>query len=64
MIKLENSYHGTLKMANGVYVSSKSDSKLHGYGLKNVKRIAQKYHGSLELSHDENRFYVTVILYI
>lgn len=64
LIKLENSHHGKLKKVNGVYVSSKADSKLHGYGLKNVLNIAQKYHGTLEATHDSNRFYTTIILYI
>ena len=64
MIKIENSHNGTLKMTNRMYQSSKKNSNLHGYGLKNVKRVVEKYHGTIDLVHDNHTFYATIIIYI
>lgn len=64
LIKIENSHNGTLKMTNRMYQSSKKNSNLHGYGLKNVKRVVEKYHGTIDLVHDNHTFYATIIIYI
>lgn len=36
----------------------------HGFGLKNVRRIAEKYHGQLTINKDGNIFEATVLLMI
>lgn len=42
--------------------SSQKLSCLHGIGLSNVKREAEKYDGSLDIQIEENEFLVTVLL--
>lgn len=39
-------------------------SEEHGFGLKNIRRIAQKYHGSLEITHRSNEFCADVLLFL
>lgn len=34
----------------------------HGYGLKNVRQLVEKYHGSLEITQENHRFVVTACL--
>ena len=42
--------------------STKHDVKNHGIGLRNVERVAEKYHGSLLLSCNENEFSADISL--
>lgn len=37
-------------------VSTKKDKENHGYGMKNVHRIIEKYDGSIEMKWEENMF--------
>ena len=45
--------------------SQKMDKNFHGYGIKSMKRVAEKYDGHLELyySEEERRFHTIVYLY-
>ena len=36
--------------------TTKADSLNHGFGLRNVKNIVNKYHGYLDLQHENNIF--------
>lgn len=36
----------------------------HGYGLKNVQRIVEKYHGSLTIEHVDDVFHASVLLFL
>lgn len=42
--------------------TSKEDKKMHGFGLKNVNLIAQKYDGKMEIHKNKGSFQVNVIL--
>lgn len=39
-------------------------SSEHGYGLKNIQKIAEKHHGSLETSVEDGFFCVSVLLFL
>lgn len=43
--------------------TSKADKRHHGWGLKNVRKIVQKYHGSLEYKVENHSFVVTAMLF-
>lgn len=40
-IRLENTYAGELKFEGGLPVTTKADSRNHGYGLKSIRQTAQ-----------------------
>lgn len=63
-LTIENSFKGKIELSNSNIVSTKKDTKRHGYGLKNVDRIIKKYQGEKALDYTENRFKIKVILYI
>lgn len=46
-----------------MFKSTKSDKQLHGYGLATIKRIADKYHGVLDIVTQENIFSLKLSLY-
>lgn len=64
-----------MKFDRGVlYISTKnncSEKKLdsksmegHGYGLKNIQRISEKYHGSLTTTLEQGNFYANILLFL
>lgn len=63
-IKLVNSHNNSLHIVNDRYYSLKKNAKMHGYGIKNVERIVEKYCGNVEFKHDGKCFVATVIIYL
>lgn len=69
LISIKNSYSGTLIRSGDRYLSTKEENstdgqQVHGLGMKNVKRIVQKYNGSMEV-HDEGQvFVVRILMYV
>ena len=49
---------------NGEIITSKNDSKNHGYGLKNTEKTVEKYDGYMEINHSESIFKIDVLLYL
>ncbi len=56
MIIVENSYDGTRSSGkDGFFPSSKQQTDEHGLGLRSVQRAAEKYHGALSVSADNDK---------
>lgn len=56
-VKCENSYAGTIRTdAHGVPVSTGTPHEEHGYGIRQMRQIAEKYGGTLELSWTGDTF--------
>lgn len=67
IISVTNSSHiNPLTASSGNIVTSKSDPRLHGFGLKSIRRIIKKYDGNLEMSYDdsENTFTSKIIFQV
>ena len=63
LIQVENYYENeNLTFSDGLPVTTKSAKDGHGYGLKSVRRCVEKYHGSLDVSAENNLFRLTIIL--
>lgn len=62
-IHCENTYNGTLHMdSEGRPITTKPDQANHGFGLAQMRRVAEKYNSSLNVSHDAGRFTVETAL--
>ena len=46
----------------GLPETTKNDKGSHGYGLTNIRKVARKYQGDLEISQNKNIFTLTVML--
>ena len=44
--------------------TTKKDKGSHGFGLANIRKVAQKYYGDIDISQDENSFTLTVMLMV
>lgn len=58
-----NTYEGEIEVYKEIYLTTKMDSKNHGIGLQNVKKIVEEYNGTLEITHDNSIFDVKIMLY-
>lgn len=48
---------------NPTLQSTKTDTKLHGFGVKSIKQVAEKYGGSADFYEEQSRFICKVLLY-
>lgn len=64
LINVQNSYEDKLKKDKGFYETTKGDGLKHGIGLQNVKRVVNKYNGSINILDENEIFDVKVVLYV
>lgn len=63
LIEVKNSFAGKVAFgADGLPVTAKKDTAIHGIGLSNVRREARKYMGELELHAEGQEFSAAVLL--
>lgn len=63
LLCFHNYYTGALKQsAGGFYQTSKPDSKNHGYGLKGISRLIDKYDGSLAIETAGSEFTLNILI--
>lgn len=63
-IQIENSYTGKLEKRHRKLLTTKNTKGLHGIGLENVRKIVEKYDGTMEVCPDSDMFRVMLILYM
>jgi signal transduction histidine kinase len=61
-ILIENYYDSQLEFHNGLPASTKEEAHLHGYGLKSVRYLVEKYHGNITISADDDIFRVNIMM--
>ena len=59
-IEIENSIEEHPKEKNHRLISCKSEKEVHGYGLKNVRQIVDRYDGTYSYQIKENSFLTCV----
>ena len=62
-IHVSNFYSGEIKLEDGLPVTSKKEEKgFHGYGMKSMKLIAEKYGGNLSTTTDGDLFHLDIYM--
>lgn len=61
---ISNSSDTAPNIYGGNLVTSKTDKKLHGFGLKSVEKILKKYQGGFEWRYDEDRHVFTATAFM
>ena len=69
VIKADNTFDGVVKYKNRkdeaeIIIATRKDAGDHGHGLKSIRRSVEKYNGTVDITHDDNIFSVTVIIYL
>ena len=55
-VRVENCFEGALEYENGVLATTKQDKRYHGFGMKSMQRIVEKYKGSLTINTKDGWF--------
>ena len=61
-ITCSNPFSGKRKRSGSVFLSTKDNPSIHGYGYKNMLRIAKKYEGSIVCDDADGVFKISVML--
>lgn len=63
-IIITNYCNGQIKITDGMPVTTKAEEVgFHGFGMKSMRLLAEKYHGSLHVRLEEDVFVLTIILF-
>ena len=62
-IQIKNIYKEDLKLADDGKIVSRKEERGHGFGLYSMERIAERYHGMLDIKSDEGLFTVEIFIY-
>lgn len=62
LIKVENYFEHNLVIENGIIKTTKADSFSHGYGIKSMKSIIEKYGGNLKITTEQNWFTLCALI--
>ena len=61
-IRIENCFEGDIRFENGMPVTNKTDRGIHGYGTKSIRRIAERYNGSMTIDTKGDWFELRVLI--
>lgn len=61
-LEVKNSFSGRVKKQGGHYLTLKEEKEYHGMGLTNARRTAEKYGGTLAITHQGGFFCVSTVL--
>ena len=66
LIQVKNSFSGKLSLdpQSGLPETSKDDKDSHGYGLMNMKRITEKYYGTIQIEQNDDIVIFTAMMMI
>lgn len=63
LIEIDNTFEGSIvwDRERGLPVTTKPEEG-HGIGLSNIQRVAEKYHGTVDITYGDGHFGLTVLL--
>ncbi len=61
IVNIENYFCGALKMDHSLPKTTKTDNGFHGYGLKSIRFITEKYEGDLFIDQRDDKFVLQAI---
>lgn len=64
IISMSNPYKTDVRYENGEIVTTKKDTRNHGFGIKNIEKVVEKYNGYMEITHDNQIFTTDLLLYL
>jgi sensor histidine kinase regulating citrate/malate metabolism len=62
MIRFENYSEEKPILESGLPQTTKKDDSYHGFGLKSIHMIAQKYGGSMTVTTENNWFILRILI--
>lgn len=62
LIHVANRCSREIEFQEGMPVTDKPDKRYHGFGMKSMRYIAEKYHGEMYVKSDNGWFYLDILL--
>ena len=62
MIRIENYYEGNLEFGEGDEPVTQKDRRFHGYGIKSIKYIVERYGGAVKISAQKQWFELKILI--
>lgn len=62
MMRFENYFEGSLNAKGGLFATTKKEKQFHGYGLKSIQYIVNKYEGALDIDTKDNWFDLKILI--
>lgn len=63
-IEIKNSFKNIILKNNNKFITTKKDYNIHGFGLRNVSNVVNKYQGDMQIDFKNEIFTVNIILFI
>jgi sensor histidine kinase regulating citrate/malate metabolism len=64
MVQIANPFCGTLAMEGALPRTTKEDKNRHGFGVKSIREIIEKYDGVMEITTEQQVFVLKAIYQI
>ena len=61
LVNIRNGYRGELSFHGGLPVTSKRDKAYHGFGMKSIKYVVDKYDGEMTITADKGIFNLSIV---
>lgn len=61
-IHIENAYEGEVSFDGELPVTTKEDNRYHGYGMRSIRMIVEKYRGNMSVTAENGIFGLDIIL--
>jgi sensor histidine kinase regulating citrate/malate metabolism len=58
---ISNYYEGELMVEDGIPRTTKENKNYHGYGIRSIKRIIEKYSGSMTIDIENHIFRLSLL---
>lgn len=62
IFSVRNTYQGEIEYENGMIKTIKDDKQNHGFGIKNMIRVIEKYGGSYVIEHENGEFFFSIMI--
>jgi sensor histidine kinase regulating citrate/malate metabolism len=62
VIQVQNYYKADLQFEQGLPLTTKADRMEHGYGMKSIRYIAEKYNGTITVNADGDVFHLQIMM--
>ena len=62
ILRFENYFEGELKRKDGVLQTTKEKNGMHGYGLKSIRYIVNKYEGAMTVENHDHWFEMKILI--
>ena len=61
LVEIVNPFVGSIKLKNGLPITSKGDKLSHGYGTQSIRSIVEKYNGQMTIKTVNDKYLLRII---